>query len=57
MTDCPRCSRPLNPDLVMNALSRVDNTTYICSPCGMDEAMWDFVYPHIALPPLDRPLV
>ena len=24
------------------ALSRADNKTYICSPCGTDEAMRDF---------------
>ncbi|MEW6555060.1 MAG: hypothetical protein AB1384_12335 [Actinomycetota bacterium] len=28
---------------VLNALSRRDNETLICSACGEDEAMYDFV--------------
>ena len=28
--------------LVVNALSRRDNKTYICSDCGTDEALFDF---------------
>jgi hypothetical protein len=27
----------------LNALSRKDNETYVCSPCGVDEAVWDFM--------------
>lgn len=41
---CPRCKGPLNLKRpVMNALSRWDNATAVCSPCGQAEAMWDFV--------------
>lgn len=37
---CPRCGQEtLNPKLVHNALSRKDNQTYICSPCGQAEAI------------------
>ena len=52
---CPRCGvrtyTPLNArgvSLVQldrspyPALSRIDNTTHICSACGADEAMRDF---------------
>ncbi len=49
---CPRCGvnryTPYGPgaewddDAPFPALSRIDNTTYICSPCGQDEAMRDF---------------
>lgn len=41
---CPRCTKPrLRLDLhVLNALSRTDNTTYICTLCGGDEAARDF---------------
>ena len=43
ITRCPRCeTEALHPELAMNALSRKDNETYVCSPCGRDEAMWDF---------------
>lgn len=54
MNRCPRCQGPLSPDVVHNALSRLDNTTYICSPCGLDEALWDWSYPLTPMPPLDR---
>ena len=41
---CPRCkTNDLHPVEVMNALSRHDNETYICSKCGMEEAMEDFI--------------
>jgi hypothetical protein len=33
----------MHPVKVMNALSRRDNKTYICSPCGVKESMEDFV--------------
>lgn len=38
---CPRCGEyRINVDRpVMNALSRKDSSTYVCSPCGTDEAM------------------
>jgi predicted RNA-binding Zn-ribbon protein involved in translation (DUF1610 family) len=41
---CPRCKEnELHEDLVMNALSRKDNKTYICSDCGNEEAMEEFL--------------
>jgi len=40
---CPRCGqRKFHPIKTMNALSRRDNETYICSDCGVEEAMEDF---------------
>ena len=40
---CPRCGvNELKPKLASNALSRKDNKTYICSDCGMQEALLDF---------------
>lgn len=39
---CPRCNiNDLEKPQVRNALSRRDNKTYICSPCGTEEAMFD----------------
>ena len=39
---CPRCeSRLLHSERAMDALSRRDNVTYVCSPCGEDEAVLD----------------
>ena len=35
---CPQCGRILDAHIAMNALSRYDNKTYICSPCGSREA-------------------
>lgn len=36
---CPRCGyRPMNPKLMLNALSRHADV-YICPSCGMEEAM------------------
>ena len=41
---CPRCeSRLLHTQRAMDALSRRDNETYVCSPCGEDEAVLDFL--------------
>lgn len=38
---CPRCGyRPMNPRLMLNALSRHADV-YICESCGMEEAMMD----------------
>lgn len=53
---CPRCTaRPLNfSNPARNARSRVDNTTWICSQCDTDEAMFEYFYPGRDLPPLDR---
>lgn len=44
-TTCPRCGEnTLRTDRpVMNALSRSDNKTYVCSPCGTAEAMENFL--------------
>lgn len=54
---CPRCKTiPLDPVQVMNSLSRVDNDTYICSPCGTAEAMHNHQHPEYPLPPVDRPV-
>lgn len=40
---CPRCGQDrMNPEQVRNALSRKDNTTYVCNSCGTDEAMMNF---------------
>ena len=40
---CPRCKQmKLHPEQVLNALSRRDNKRYICSPCGADEAAFDY---------------
>lgn len=42
MKKCPRCHRmTLKNREVLNALSRRDNKTYICSQCGRDEAFID----------------
>lgn len=42
MKKCPRCEQnTLDPIEVKNALSRRDNKTYICSDCGIDEAVED----------------
>lgn len=39
---CPKCKyKKLNPIPVRNALSRRDNKTYICTDCGMQEAIDD----------------
>lgn len=39
---CPRCAdNLLHASRVRNALSRKDNETYICPPCGTDEGLRD----------------
>jgi len=39
---CPRCGEnKMYEEQAMNALSRRDNDTYICSDCGAAEAMED----------------
>lgn len=42
---CPRCGeQKLRVDRpAMNALSRTDNKTYVCSDCGTSEGLEDFV--------------
>lgn len=43
MKQCPRCKEyKLNEEEVLNALSRKDNETYICSDCGVSEALEDY---------------
>lgn len=45
VADCPRCGQHRlygGEDRAFNALSRTDNTTYICPPCGQGEALADF---------------
>jgi hypothetical protein len=53
---CPRCGggvpNDATPGAYPGALSRVDNATYICSTCGSDEGMFNFVNPTLPLPPL-----
>lgn len=48
MGPCPRCGGNFTG---FPALSRLDNLTYICSPCGTAEAMWNFADPGKPLPP------
>jgi hypothetical protein len=61
---CPRCREyTLHPTEVMNALCRRDNKTYICSPCGSEQAMEDYanreVNPNerVSFVNLDNPVV
>lgn len=39
------------------ALSRADNTTEICTQCGILEAMFNFQYPYKPLRPVNQPVV
>lgn len=59
-TPCPRnCGRLLAEPIVRNALSRVDNQTYICSSCGTNEALFNYYLQNggdVPFPPLDRPV-
>lgn len=42
MKECPRChSMTLEDEQELNALSRRDNKTYICTSCGEVEALID----------------
>jgi hypothetical protein len=56
---CPRCRGGIPSDLhrgeYPGALSRFDNKTYVCSSCGMNEAMWQFST-GLPLPDLDKPV-
>jgi hypothetical protein len=47
---CPRCGDEFH---VYPALSRLDNKTYICSDCGVKEALHNFTFPGQTLPPLN----
>jgi DNA-directed RNA polymerase subunit RPC12/RpoP len=43
---CPRCGNKRlwkGKDKALNALSRRDNKTYVCSPCGQEEALIDLL--------------
>lgn len=55
MATCPRCKKPIEG---YPAVSRVDNETDICSPCGTKEAMWDFNHrgDDLPMPPVNQPL-
>jgi len=50
----PRCKQGVQPP---GAKSRVDNTTHICSQCGVAEGLWVKFVGHGHLPPVDQPLV
>lgn len=53
--DCPRCNERRIPRV--GALSRADNKTYICSPCGTHEALQQFANPdHTVTPITDWPV-
>lgn len=56
MENCPRCGGPMQSPTARNALSRVDNETYVCSSCGTNEAMFQFDNPGQALPPVNQPV-
>lgn len=43
---CPRCGADaMDETLTRNALSRKDNQTYVCSPCGTSEAFLEDPWP------------
>lgn len=50
---CPRCGDPIEG---YPALSRVDNATDICSPCGTREALWDWQHRGEQMPPVNQPI-
>ena len=42
MKTCPRCHKEtMRDEEVLNSLSRRDGRTYICSDCGIEEALID----------------
>lgn len=47
---CPRCKGYIpnndNPGAYPGAISRIDNETEICSPCGQNEAINDYLKGH-----------
>jgi DNA-directed RNA polymerase subunit RPC12/RpoP len=56
MVNCPRCDGELREPQAVNALSRVDNKTYICSECGTREALFNYRHPDTLLPPVNEPV-
>ena len=45
MVICPRCkNNELDKEELRNCLSRMDNKTYICNPCGNDEAVFNMKF-------------
>ena len=44
-TTCPACAGPMEPDLRRNALSRQQPGVYVCTGCGVKEAMTDLGAP------------
>ena len=52
--NCPRCKKdyPEYP-----ALSRKDNKTNICSSCGTEEALFNFMNPGKPLSSVDGPVM
>lgn len=52
---CPRCGNLIEG---YPALSRVDNKTNICSPCGTREALWDWDHRGTGqpMPPVTQPI-
>jgi len=51
--NCPRCKKDYDD---YPALSRLDNKTNICSKCGTEEALFNFVNRGKPLPPVDGPV-
>lgn len=51
---CTRCLRLVDGD--DPSVSTVDNSTVICSSCRIGEETWEYVYPDVALPPVNQPL-
>lgn len=48
-TKCPRCGRDaMKSDVALNALSRYINV-YVCTECGIEEAMLDLDGEHLPL--------
>ena len=60
MKKCPRCGEDtMDEKTAMNALSRRDKKTYICSPCGTKEAFVDMgliseVEWHLTIPKVEE---
>ena len=46
---CPRCGQQMDEELCRNALSRRQKGLYICSDCGMAEAIEDYTGCHTPL--------
>lgn len=54
MNTCPKCNEnELHEREAMNAVSR-RNGEYICSQCGMDEAMEDYINSRLGKEELDE---